>query len=100
MSTRIAAGRIMLRRACEAAESSDGLRVLVDRLWPRGATKDAAAVDLWPKDLAPSTKLRKGSSTIRRPGRSFSTAAARKCASTPKRSNNRRGGTRGRDVDC
>ena len=59
MSTRIAAGQVRLKRAYEAAESSDGLRVLVDRLWPRGVTKDAAAVDLWLKDLAPSTELRK-----------------------------------------
>ena len=46
MSTRIAAGQVRLKRAYEAAASSDGLRVLVDRLWPRGVTKDAAAVDL------------------------------------------------------
>ena len=59
MSTRIAAGQVKLKRAYEAAASSDGLRVLVDRLWPRGVTKDAAAVDLWLKDLAPSTELRK-----------------------------------------
>ena len=59
MSTRIAAGQVRLKRAYEAAASSDGLRVLVDRLWPRGVTKDAAAVDLWLKDLAPSTELRK-----------------------------------------
>ena len=59
MSTRIAAGQVRLKRAYEAAASSDGLRVLVDRLWPRGVTKHAAAVDLWLKDLAPSTALRK-----------------------------------------
>jgi uncharacterized protein YeaO (DUF488 family) len=59
MSTRITASQVRLKRAYEAAESSDGMRVLVDRLWPRGVSKDAAAVDLWLKDVAPSTELRK-----------------------------------------
>lgn len=59
MGTRIPAGQVRLKRAYEAAEPNDGLRVLVDRLWPRGLTKEAAAVDLWLKDLAPSTELRK-----------------------------------------
>lgn len=59
MSTRIAADQVRLKRAYEAAEASDGMRVLVDRLWPRGVSKDAAAVDLWLKELAPSTELRK-----------------------------------------
>lgn len=59
MSTPIAAGEVRLKRAYETAESSDGMRVLVDRLWPRGVSKDAAAVDLWLKDVAPSTELRK-----------------------------------------
>jgi uncharacterized protein YeaO (DUF488 family) len=43
----------------EAAAKQDGLRVLVDRMWPRGLTKKAAAVDLWMRELAPSTELRK-----------------------------------------
>jgi uncharacterized protein YeaO (DUF488 family) len=59
MSTRIAADQVRLKRAYEAAESSDGLRVLVDRLWPRGVTREDAALDLWLKELAPSTGLRK-----------------------------------------
>jgi len=59
MGTRIPAGQVRLKRAYEAAEPDDGLRVLVDRLWPRGVTKEAAAVDLWLKDLAPSAELRK-----------------------------------------
>ena len=48
-----------LKRAYEAPADSDGMRVLVDRLWPRGVSKAAARIDLWLKDVAPSTKLRK-----------------------------------------
>ncbi len=59
MSTRIAADNIKLKRAYEPASAGDGTRVLVDRLWPRGVSKDAAALDLWLKELAPSTGLRK-----------------------------------------
>jgi uncharacterized protein YeaO (DUF488 family) len=50
---------IQLKRAYEKPSRSDGLRVLVDRLWPRGLTKERAAIDLWLKDLAPSSELRK-----------------------------------------
>jgi uncharacterized protein YeaO (DUF488 family) len=50
---------ISLKRAYEAAAKTDGVRVLVDRLWPRGVTKAAAKIDIWAKDLAPSTELRK-----------------------------------------
>lgn len=50
---------IHLKRVYEAPASSDGKRVLVDRLWPRGITKAQAAVDVWLKDIAPSTELRK-----------------------------------------
>ncbi len=55
----MAAADIRLKRAYEAACADDGSRVLVDRLWPRGVSKDAAAIDLWLKELAPSTELRK-----------------------------------------
>ncbi|WP_300266199.1 DUF488 domain-containing protein [Microbacterium sp.] len=47
------------KRAYVTAESSDGFRVLVDRLWPRGVSKEDAAIDLWAKDTAPSPELRK-----------------------------------------
>lgn len=50
---------IKLKRVYEDPSPKDGLRVLVDRLWPRGLTKERAAVDLWLKDVAPSTELRK-----------------------------------------
>lgn len=50
---------IVVKRAYEPATPSDGARVLVDRLWPRGVSKERAAVDLWLKDAAPSDALRK-----------------------------------------
>lgn len=48
-----------VKRIYEPAAAEDGYRVLVDRLWPRGMTKEAAAVDDWLKDIAPSHELRK-----------------------------------------
>jgi uncharacterized protein YeaO (DUF488 family) len=59
MGDRIPASRIRLKRAYEPASKADGTRVLVDRLWPRGVTKAAAAIDRWEKTLAPSDSLRK-----------------------------------------
>ena len=50
---------INLKRVYEDPSPEDGLRVLVDRLWPRGITKERAAVALWLKEVAPSTELRK-----------------------------------------
>lgn len=50
---------IRLKRAYEAPARSDGPRVLVDRIWPRGVSKDEADIDYWLKGLAPSTELRK-----------------------------------------
>jgi uncharacterized protein YeaO (DUF488 family) len=50
---------IKLKRAYEKPSRADGLRVLVERLWPRGLTKARAAVDLWLKEAAPSLELRK-----------------------------------------
>lgn len=47
------------KRVYETAAKDDGYRVLVDRLWPRGLTKAKAHVDLWLKEVAPSTELRK-----------------------------------------
>lgn len=47
-----------IKRVYAPAVPEDGFRVLTDRLWPRGLTKEAAAVDLWLKDVAPSTELR------------------------------------------
>ncbi|MEW2425352.1 DUF488 family protein [Streptomyces nigra] len=50
---------VRVRRVYEPPEPGDGVRVLVDRLWPRGLSKDAARVDEWPKGLTPSTELRR-----------------------------------------
>ena len=50
---------IFLKRVYDLQDSDDGFRVLVDRLWPRGIKKEALALDLWGKDIAPSTDLRK-----------------------------------------
>ena len=50
---------IKIKRVYLQPGEEDGLRVLVDRLWPRGLTKEKASVDLWLKEIAPSTELRK-----------------------------------------
>jgi uncharacterized protein YeaO (DUF488 family) len=50
---------IKLKRVYDDPSQKDGLRVLVERLWPRGLTKKRAAIDLWLQDVAPSSKLRK-----------------------------------------
>jgi uncharacterized protein YeaO (DUF488 family) len=49
---------VRLKRAYDAASPSDGYRVLIDRLWPRGVSKQKAKLDEWEKELAPSTELR------------------------------------------
>lgn len=49
---------VRLKRAYEPAASADGYRVLVDRLWPRGVSRDRARLDAWERELAPSTNLR------------------------------------------
>jgi uncharacterized protein YeaO (DUF488 family) len=49
---------VRIKRAYEAPAAGDGLRVLIDRLWPRGLTKSALKLDAWVKDLSPSTALR------------------------------------------
>ncbi len=51
--------KIKIKRAYEKPDKEDGVRILVDRLWPRGLTKEKASIDLWLKDIAPSTDLRK-----------------------------------------
>jgi uncharacterized protein YeaO (DUF488 family) len=60
---RFGAGRrslkVEIKRVYEEPRPADGTRILVDRLWPRGLSKERARVDLWLKDIAPSTELRK-----------------------------------------
>jgi uncharacterized protein YeaO (DUF488 family) len=53
------AAKLQVKRIYEPASPDDGARLLVDRIWPRGVTKDAAALTLWFKDIAPSDSLRK-----------------------------------------
>jgi len=55
----VEAGRIRTKRIYDPPDDGDGFRVLVDRLWPRGVSKETARVDLWAKELAPTTTLRK-----------------------------------------
>jgi len=50
---------IALKRAYETAAAGDGCRILVERLWPRGVTKEAARIDLWAKEAVPTADLRK-----------------------------------------
>ena len=61
--SRLGAGRrslkVEIKRVYEDPGRADGTRILVDRLWPRGLSKERARVDLWLKDIAPSTELRK-----------------------------------------
>jgi uncharacterized protein YeaO (DUF488 family) len=63
MEDRIILGRkhveIRLKRAHDAPARTDGTRILIDRVWPRGITKDELRLDAWIKDVAPSTELRK-----------------------------------------
>ena len=50
---------IVIKRAYDAPKAADGFRVLVDRLWPRGVSKQNLKLDAWMRDLAPSTELRR-----------------------------------------
>lgn len=59
MSARIAARNVKLKRAYEPVASADGIRILVDRLWPRGVSRSHLALDQWMKGIAPSSGLRK-----------------------------------------
>lgn len=59
MNMKVAAQNIKLKRAYDHPVEKDGTRILIDRLWPRGVRKADAAIDLWVKDIAPSSGLRK-----------------------------------------
>jgi uncharacterized protein YeaO (DUF488 family) len=59
MGKNLTAGNIKLKRAYDCPAAGDGIRILIDRLWPRGVKKTDAAIDQWAKDIAPSTALRK-----------------------------------------
>jgi uncharacterized protein YeaO (DUF488 family) len=51
--------KLAIKRVYEEPDKDDGTRILIDRLWPRGLSKEKAHVDLWLKEIAPSTELRK-----------------------------------------
>ena len=74
---------VRLKRAYAPAEPSDGVRILVDRLWPRGLTRESARVDLWLKDIAPSNELRKWFNHDPKRWRSFRTKYFREIDSCP-----------------
>lgn len=59
MTARVSAANLRMKRAYQPANASDGTRVLVDRLWPRGVSKIDASLDEWMKEVAPSAELRK-----------------------------------------
>ena len=59
MARKIRAASVQLKRAYEPPAASDGKRILIDRLWPRGVSKARAAIDGWLKEIAPSAALRK-----------------------------------------
>ena len=58
MAVRAGKSDVQLRRAYDPPSAQDGLRILVDRIWPRGVRKAQARIDVWLKDVAPSTALR------------------------------------------
>ena len=59
MAARIPAANVKVKRAYDPPSAKDGKRILVDRLWPRGISKEKAALDHWMNEIAPSTELRK-----------------------------------------
>jgi uncharacterized protein YeaO (DUF488 family) len=56
---RMANTEVLIKRVYDSVDENDGLRVLVDRLWPRGISKDKLKCDIWAKEIAPSPELRK-----------------------------------------
>ena len=80
------AARFKIKRVYEPAAEDDGLRVLVDRLWPRGLTKEKARIDLWLKQIAPSDALRRRFHGDRITWREFVAAYRRELAREPAKS--------------
>jgi uncharacterized protein YeaO (DUF488 family) len=74
---------IRLKRAYAPAEPGDGFRILVDRLWPRGLAKKSSQIDLWLKDIAPSSELRKWFDHDPKRWRSFRSKYFREIDSNP-----------------
>jgi len=80
---KIRAAEVRLKRAYQPPAADDGTRVLVDRLWPRGVAKADAALDLWLKEIAPSTGLRHWLGTTPRSGSNFASVMCKSCVGTP-----------------
>ena len=80
--------KLKLKRAYEPAAKTDGTRVLVDRLWPRGVSKKAARIDLWLKEIAPARNCGNGSATTPRDGRSSRRSTSGSSMPMPTRSSN------------
>src|SRR5581483_6767998 len=59
MAAKVPAANIKLKRAYDKPSPADGTRILIDRLWPRGISKEKVALDRWMKEIAPSTELRR-----------------------------------------
>ena len=74
---------VLLKRVYDDPSPDDGYRVFVDRLWPRGLTKERAAVDSWAKDAAPSTELRKAFHRDDLPWDAFEAAYRTELAANP-----------------
>jgi uncharacterized protein YeaO (DUF488 family) len=77
---------LRIKRVYEAPRPEDGERVLVDRLWPRGISKDKARIDLWLREIAPSSALRRGVHGGRVTREEFAIAYGRELAEEPARS--------------
>ena len=82
MSARVSAANVKLKRAYEPPSAEDGTRVLVDRLWPRGVSKQKASLDRWMKEIAPSTELRKWFAHDPKRWEQFRAATPKRFAST------------------
>jgi uncharacterized protein YeaO (DUF488 family) len=59
MNGRVPSANVQIKRAYDLRAADDGVRILVDRLWPRAVSKEALALDIWLKDIAPSAALRR-----------------------------------------
>lgn len=81
MATRTA--MIRIKRVYEPLSDDDGTRIFVERLWPRGVSKEKAAIDLWLKEIAPSPASANGMATKRHDGMSFASDTRRKSRTTP-----------------
>ena len=77
--------KLLLKRVYEPAEESDGFRILVDRLWPRGLTREKARIDLWAKDASPSDELRRRFHADPKKFKEFRTSYEKELSKSPAR---------------